>query len=381
MDKNIITCEMAKDLIPLYSEGLCSEESRKAVENHLAECESCRRLLETPVEQEQITSIPEEKNVFKKLNRKMKHRKLLIIMIIILSITLALILAAVGYLSVGQIVKGTGMYSFETIAQSAEARKVVNYILDGDFRRYVDAIYDGGLRSLKDPETYEKIRQKKAAELSQAYEAAFGSAEAESVSIYSQYDRLDETSAYYIRTYCIIRYNEGSVLGFALNKSYDNRFAADIGELATHDADAGNAFYTCFTMINNMNGRDEKWNKQFLARVMRTDSQVQQNIDSKVYSIVSEFAPEYKDTVRAAVTAFYEKGYAVTDCIFTADDYDDEINRYFDMYLTAADEQGTAVMTARIYRGYDGFIKPETITVYRNGCTDELAESLEHFFG
>ena len=44
MDMNNITCEVAKDLIPLYSEGLCSEESRLAVKNHLAECESCRRL-------------------------------------------------------------------------------------------------------------------------------------------------------------------------------------------------------------------------------------------------------------------------------------------------------------------------------------------------
>lgn len=378
MDMNNITCEVAKDLIPLYSEGLCSEESRLAVKNHLAECESCRRLLEMPVEQEQITNLPGEKNVFRKLNKKMNHRKALIIF---LSIVLALILAAVGYLSIGQIVKGMGMFSFETIAQSAEARKVVNYILDRDFRGYVDAIYDGGLRSHKDPDTFEKIQQKKADELSQAYEAAFGNAEAEKVYVYSQYDRLNDTNAYYIRTYCLIRYNEGSVLGFALTKSYDNRFAADIGELATHDFEAGTAFDTCFAMINNMNGRDEKWTKQFLANVMLTDSQVQEDTESKVYSIVNKFAPEYKEAVETSVTEFYKTGCAVTDCVFTEDDYDENINRYFDMYLTAEDEQGTAVMTARVYRGYDGFIKPDSVTVFRNGCSDELAESLEHFFG
>ena len=42
--------------------------------------------------------------------------------IIILSIVLALIVGAVGSLTVGQIVRGEGMVSFETIAQSAEAR-------------------------------------------------------------------------------------------------------------------------------------------------------------------------------------------------------------------------------------------------------------------
>lgn len=376
MDKNSITCEVAKDLIPLYSEGLCSEESGIAVREHIAECESCRRLLETPVEQEQITAVPEEKNVFRKLNRKMKSRK---VWIIILSIVLALILIALGYLSVGQIVKGQDMFSFETIAQSVEARKVVNYLLDRDFRGYIDAIYDGGLRSHKDPETYEKIQQKKADELSKAYEAAFGDAKAEKVYVYSRYDRLNDTNAYYIRTYCIIRYNEGSVLGFALTKSNDNRFAADIGEMATHDSDAGTAFDTCFKMINNMNGRDEKWTKQFLARVMRTDTEGE--TEQKVYCIVNKFAPEYKEAVRAAATDFYEKGYAVTGCVFTEDDYDEDIVRYFDMYLTAQDEQGAAVMKARIYRGYDGFIKPDSITVYRNGCSDELAQSLENFFG
>ena len=100
-----------------------------------------------------------------------------------------------------------------------------------------------------------------------------------------------------------------------------------------------------------------------------------------MYSIVNKFAPEYKEAVETSVTKFYKTGCAVTDCVFTEDDYDENINRYFDMYLTAEDEQGTAVMTARVYRGYDGFIKPDSVTVFRNGCSDELAESLELFFG
>ena len=77
---------------------------------------------------------------------------------------------------------------------------------------------------------------------------------------------------------------------------------------------------------------------------------------------------------------FFARGYE-TECAFSDDRYDDDINRYFDMCLTAADEQGTALLTARIYRRYDGLVKPETVTVYRNGCTEELAHSLEHFFG
>ena len=37
-----ISCEIIKDLLPLYVDGVCSEESKKLVEKHLKECDSCR---------------------------------------------------------------------------------------------------------------------------------------------------------------------------------------------------------------------------------------------------------------------------------------------------------------------------------------------------
>ena len=39
-------CEIVRDLIPLYCDGLCSEETKAAVKEHIAQCEDCRRLLE-----------------------------------------------------------------------------------------------------------------------------------------------------------------------------------------------------------------------------------------------------------------------------------------------------------------------------------------------
>ena len=40
-----MNCEIVRDLLPLYEDGLCSEESRKAVEEHLKTCEACREAL------------------------------------------------------------------------------------------------------------------------------------------------------------------------------------------------------------------------------------------------------------------------------------------------------------------------------------------------
>ncbi|WP_367566894.1 DUF3955 domain-containing protein [Lacrimispora sp.] len=37
-----ITCEIIKDLLPLYHDNVCSEDSRKLIEEHLSTCEKCR---------------------------------------------------------------------------------------------------------------------------------------------------------------------------------------------------------------------------------------------------------------------------------------------------------------------------------------------------
>ena len=37
-----ITCEVIKDLLPLYVDGVLSEDSRKLVEEHLQSCKECR---------------------------------------------------------------------------------------------------------------------------------------------------------------------------------------------------------------------------------------------------------------------------------------------------------------------------------------------------
>ena len=36
-------CEIIRDLLPVYTEGLCSLETKKEVEDHLETCEDCRR--------------------------------------------------------------------------------------------------------------------------------------------------------------------------------------------------------------------------------------------------------------------------------------------------------------------------------------------------
>ncbi len=41
-----INCEIVQDLLPLYEDGVCSESSRAAVEEHLKTCDNCRKMKE-----------------------------------------------------------------------------------------------------------------------------------------------------------------------------------------------------------------------------------------------------------------------------------------------------------------------------------------------
>lgn len=41
-----ITCEVVSDLLPLYHDGVCSDDSCRIIEEHLRDCEDCQRMFE-----------------------------------------------------------------------------------------------------------------------------------------------------------------------------------------------------------------------------------------------------------------------------------------------------------------------------------------------
>ena len=75
MKQNGITCGVITDLMPLYKEGLCCEDSRVLVEEHLAGCEDCRRLMGDIEIPELSAAVPDEAEAFKKIGRRMKKTR------------------------------------------------------------------------------------------------------------------------------------------------------------------------------------------------------------------------------------------------------------------------------------------------------------------
>lgn len=56
-----MNCNIIKDLLPLYVDGCCCEESAKAIEEHIKNCEECRKYLESikkPIEMKATVSTP-----------------------------------------------------------------------------------------------------------------------------------------------------------------------------------------------------------------------------------------------------------------------------------------------------------------------------------
>lgn len=55
-----LSCEIIEDLMPLYADDVCSEQSKRAVAEHLKECETCRKLMERSYNIPELTIEPEK---------------------------------------------------------------------------------------------------------------------------------------------------------------------------------------------------------------------------------------------------------------------------------------------------------------------------------
>ncbi len=63
-----MNCNIVKDLIPLYIDRCCSEESEKAVEEHIKNCDECKNLFEDMKSPSGIVTVSESPKTFRKLN-------------------------------------------------------------------------------------------------------------------------------------------------------------------------------------------------------------------------------------------------------------------------------------------------------------------------
>ena len=69
-------CGIIRDLLPLYIDDVCNEESKQAVENHLSECEKCRNYYESMKSTEGFVAKENDNSEDMKMAKSLKNVKL-----------------------------------------------------------------------------------------------------------------------------------------------------------------------------------------------------------------------------------------------------------------------------------------------------------------
>lgn len=128
-------CEIIRDLLPLYCDGVCSEASKKAVEEHLEECALCKAVYRDLSKDADIQpiNISEEKGKAKVL----KGVKKKIILKRIISVVIAVVIAASGGLLAAKILFDCKPVEYYDGIMKVDADSYGNLIL----KMYVDG-YD-----------------------------------------------------------------------------------------------------------------------------------------------------------------------------------------------------------------------------------------------
>lgn len=141
-----ISCELVKDLLPLYNDDVCSKESRTIVEKHLKECDNCKKYLEsmdTDFFQKHIEKTEEQVkvNVLKGLKKKLFLKN---VVISIISVICAIGVCFGGYFLIFiyemPIPYEDGLLSFD-ISSDGEVTVILNedaYFGSKEFTRIIE---------------------------------------------------------------------------------------------------------------------------------------------------------------------------------------------------------------------------------------------------
>ena len=92
-----MNCDVIRDLLPSYADGICSPASQTLVQEHLAQCPACQRTLEQMQSPQAVPAAPRAKNPLGLLRRR--H---------LIALLLAIVLTAAAVVTAYQVVLNVG---------------------------------------------------------------------------------------------------------------------------------------------------------------------------------------------------------------------------------------------------------------------------------
>lgn len=72
-----INCNIIKDILPLYVDGVVSDDTKEMVEEHLEHCEECKKEIDL-MKQELYIPVEKEASFIKNFKRKWRNKKIII---------------------------------------------------------------------------------------------------------------------------------------------------------------------------------------------------------------------------------------------------------------------------------------------------------------
>lgn len=129
-----VTCKIIEDLLPLYADGICSEDSRDVIGQHIAICPDCKEKLDAmTAELEKNVKETDIKNPFRKI--RFHYMKLAAATLLICALIIAPA-CGIWYLKTNEIYDQG--YSWATMTTNGKLRKIGNLFKKGSYREALE---------------------------------------------------------------------------------------------------------------------------------------------------------------------------------------------------------------------------------------------------
>ncbi|WP_432650973.1 hypothetical protein [Huintestinicola sp.] len=233
-------CDIIRDLLPLYSDKVSSESSRRLVEEHCAECEECSEmLLAMSAELPRKEKAGEAKNPLKKTKR---HYLKLALITAVVAVPMAVVICVLGAITINEN-DHSRQISWSSISAEREMKDFGNLLKKGNYRKALSMVGFKGL---------DGVNRKNEGELLEVYTKIFGD-------FFSQYPISDvECNASYS-----VSLMKGE-LDLYLDEKYTENMPLEV-YIAFERDETGDCFITqamvhCYDTSDKYEGReDECW--------------------------------------------------------------------------------------------------------------------------
>jgi len=365
-------CNIVKDLLPLYAEGLCSSETAEEIREHLEGCPECKKLSDCDLSAGKLPEADKD-TAMKKVNRSFRKKKLIIR---ILSGVLAAVLLVTGVLTVGQALQVPYLPSFETIITKHYAKRIVDSITNGYYGGAVlEMSYDYMENIVSEGEVrddfFENVEKKDTEALEKAWEGAYGNTKLKDYKLKCTYGDVIRGTEKAVICVADLVFEDGRTQQLYVVKNTDGLYkvftTVQDTEEEKHLSDT-----LLYLSLRNI------WNTScWLEKALVRDKALDTNKNIMESYFISDGVTDRMDDL-------YSSGCRITNSVFSGVCSDTEGERfYYKVSITAEDDKGRAVLNTRLYFDENGIYSPapEDVTIISDGCGKDLTEKLSRFFG